>query len=152
MAQQMSKQLLGTWRMLSWTRELVGGSERSHAFGPSPQGTITYTPDGRVVVLVVNRPRPMPSQVPPTPEEKIRLFDTVFAYSGTYSVEAACVVHHIDTSWNELWTGSHQIRICSLAGDRLTYRSPPAPDPLDGRDCVYTVEFEKVRPPASLAT
>ena len=145
-APEIANRLLGTWRMLSWTREVVGSAESTDAFGPSPQGYITYTPDGRVMVLVLQQNRPMPSQVPPTPQEKAQLFDSMFAYSGTYTVEEDRVVHHIDASWNEAWTGTHQIRLCELAGERLTYRSPPTRDPMDGRDCVYRVQFEKLPP------
>ena len=145
MAEEIAKRLLGTWRMLSWTRALED-NERSDAFGPAPQGYVTYTADGRVIALVLKRHRPMPSQVPPTPAEKIQLFDSIFAYAGTYTVEADRVVHHIDTSWNEAWTGTHQVRLCEFAANRLTYRSLPTRDPMDGRDCIYTIELEKVPP------
>lgn len=40
--------LYGTWRLLSWIREVVGTGERSDIFGTSPHGFITYTRDGRM--------------------------------------------------------------------------------------------------------
>jgi hypothetical protein len=116
----------------------------SDALGPEPRGFVTYTADARVMVLVVKRDRPMPSNLTPTPAEKIALYDSLFAYSGTYSVDAEQVTHHIDTSWNEAWNGTHQVRYCTIEGNRLTYRNPPAKDPMDGQECRYTVEFEKV--------
>jgi hypothetical protein len=58
--------LLGTWTMLSWTREETATGRRSDAFGPSPRGFITYTDDGRVMVLVIKRDRPRPAALPPT--------------------------------------------------------------------------------------
>jgi hypothetical protein len=137
-------QLLGTWRMLAWRREVVSTGEVSDALGPEPRGFLTYTADARVMVLVVRRDRPMPSNLMPTPAEKIALYDSLLAYSGTYSVDAEQVTHHIDTSWNEAWNGTHQVRYCTIEGNRLTYRSPPAKDPMDGQECRYTVEFEKV--------
>lgn len=136
--------LLGTWRMLSWTREETATGRSSDAFGPNPRGFITYTADGRVMVLVVKRDRPLPNSVPPSEVEKLALFDSMFAYSGTYEVLSDRVIHAIDTSWNEAWTGTRQIRFLELHGDRLTYRGPPAKDPMDGAECVYRVEFEKV--------
>jgi lipocalin-like protein len=138
------EQLLGTWKMLAWRRQVVATGEVSDALGPEPRGFITYTADARVTVLVVKRDRPMPSNLTPTPAEKIALYDSLFAYSGTYSVDAEQVTHHIDTSWNEAWNGTHQVRYCTIEGNRLTYRSPPAKDPMDGQECRYTVEFEKV--------
>jgi hypothetical protein len=137
--------LLGTWTMLSWTREETATGRRSDAFGPSPRGFITYTDDGRVMVLVIKRDRPRPAALPPTDAEKRALFDSMFAYSGTFEVQDDRVIHVIDASWNEAWTGTRQIRFLELNGNRLTYRSPPAPDPMDGAECVYRVEFEKVR-------
>jgi hypothetical protein len=141
---EMRRALLGTWRMLGWTREEVASGRSSDAFGPNPRGFITYTADGRVMVLVVKRDRPAPATLPPSDAEKLALFDSMFAYSGTYEVQSDRVIHAIDTSWNQAWTGTRQIRFLELNGNRLTYRSPPAKDPMDGAECVYRVEFEKV--------
>jgi hypothetical protein len=77
----------------------------------------------------------------PTAEEKIALYDTMFAYAGTYSVEADRVIHNLDMSWNKAWDGTQQVRFT------LTYRSAPAKNPLDGKDCVHTVKFQKVGQP-----
>ena len=141
---QARRALLGTWRMLSWTREAVATGRRSDVFGPNPHGFITYTMDRRVMVLVIKRDRPAPQTLPPSAEEKLALFDSMFAYSGTYEVESDRVIHHIDTSWNEAWTGTRHIRFLERTGTRLLYRTPPTTDPLDGTECVYRVEFEKV--------
>jgi hypothetical protein len=137
-------QLLGTWRMLGWRREVVATGEIADVLGPEPCGFVTYTPDDRVMALVVKRHRPRPISLMPTAAEKIALYDSLFAYCGTYSVDADKITHHIDTSWNEAWTGTHQVRYCTINGNRLTYRSPQAEDPMDGRECRYTIEFEKV--------
>jgi hypothetical protein len=144
MAKTDPQQLLGTWRMLAWRREVLATGEISEAFGPEPRGFISYSPDGRVMVVVVKRDRPMPSSLIPKPAEKIALYDSLFAYSGTYSVDGDKVTHHIEISWNEAWAGTDQVRYCTIQANRLTYRSPPAQDPMDGQECSYTVEFEKV--------
>jgi hypothetical protein len=44
----------------------------------------------------IARNRARPEQLPPSDEEKIALFDTMFAYSGGYTVESDRVVHHVD--------------------------------------------------------
>ena len=80
-----------------------------------------------------------------TPEEKVALFDTMFAYAGTLSVHQDHVVHHVDMSWNKVWEGTEQIRFISLQGDHLEYRSAPSRNPLNGRECIHTVRLEKVR-------
>jgi hypothetical protein len=47
------------------------------------------------------------------------------AYAGTFSLGENVVVHHIDTSWNQAWTGTDQIRHFVLEGDTLTITTAP---------------------------
>jgi hypothetical protein len=95
------------------------------------------------MVLVLNRNRKKPVGLVPTSEEKLALYDTMFAYSGTYTVKSDRVIHHLDMSWNEAWTGTEQVRFCKIEGDILTYTSAPAKNPLDGSEVVHTVKFER---------
>jgi hypothetical protein len=134
--------LLGSWRMSSWTYEIVDTGEKRDAFGPHPHGWIVYAPE-RVMVLVLNRSRKKPSEPVPTSEEKLALYDSMFAYSGTYTVQSDRVIHHLDLSWNEAWTGTEQVRFCRIEGDTLTYTSAPAKNPIDGGEVVHTVKFER---------
>ena len=53
-------------------------------------------------------------------EEGVQLLGTMVAYAGTFSLGKNVVVHHIDTSWNQAWTGTNQIRYFVLEGDTLT--------------------------------
>ena len=108
--------LLGTWCMLSWKRVLVLSGEESDALGPNPFGYINYAPDGRLMVFVLKSGRPKPKSSPPSPEEKIALFDSFFAYVGSYEVLADRVIHTLDGSWTELWTGTKQTRLLSFSG------------------------------------
>jgi hypothetical protein len=142
---QRREQLLGTWKMISWTVEDLITGERSPGLGEYPAGYITYSPEGRVMVLVLvlRGDRKKPGALVPTDAEKIALYDSMFAYAGTYSVDDEKVVHHIDMSWNEAWTGTAQIRFLKLQGDQLTYISAPARNPMSGRDCVHTVIFRR---------
>jgi Lipocalin-like domain len=138
-----AERILGNWRMTSWRIEDLASGETRDALGPNPQGYITYTPDGRVMVLVLKADRIRPAALVPTAEEKLALYDSMFAYAGTYAVDAEKVVHHIDMSWNQSWTGTNQIRFLRLQGDRLTYVGAPARNPMNGRDCVHTVVFQR---------
>jgi Lipocalin-like domain len=141
--QDRAERLLGTWKMMSWTIEDLISGEKSHGLGENPAGYITYSPDGRVMVLVLRGARKRPAGLVPTDAEKIALYDSMFAYAGTYSVDDEKVLHHIDMSWNEAWTGTTQIRFLKLHGDQLTYISAPAQNPMNGRDCVHTVIFRR---------
>jgi hypothetical protein len=141
----LTARIIGTWRMLSWKRIPVPAGEESDALGPDPFGYINYAPDGRLMVFVLKSGRPKPKAVPPTDEEKIKLFDTLFAYVGSYRVEADRVIHTLDGSWNELWTGTQQTRFIDFEDGKLIYTSPETVDPMDGRACTYRVMFERAR-------
>jgi len=78
--------LLGSWRMISWTYTVVETGEKRDALGPNPRGFIVYTPE-RVMVLVLKNDRRRPSGLLPTDDEKLALYDSMFAYSGVYTVK-----------------------------------------------------------------
>jgi hypothetical protein len=135
--------IIGTWKMVSWTVEDLATGDKHDAFGPDPAGYITYSSDGRVMVLVLQRDRKRPAELVPTNDEKISLYDSMFAYAGTFSIDGEKVVHHIDMSWNQAWTGTHQVRFYTLRDGMLTYVGAPARNPMNGRDCVHTVIFRR---------
>ena len=70
----------------------------------------------------------------------------MFAYAGTYSVEAGKVIHHVDISWNETWTGTDQIRLFEVSGNTLTVTTRIT-DPANGTEAHYAVVWEKVASP-----
>ncbi|HET6160066.1 MAG TPA: lipocalin-like domain-containing protein [Dongiaceae bacterium] len=141
----LARQVIGSWKMTSWTYDVLETGERHNALGPDPKGYIHYLPDGRMMVLVLKADRPKPASLVPTPEEKLALYESMFAYAGTYSLEQDRVIHHIDMSWNRAWEGTDQIRLLKIEGRHLTYTGVPAKNPLDGRECVHHVKFEKVK-------
>lgn len=63
-----------------------------------------------VHAIVVKRDRETPAGVPPSTEQKIDLFDSMLAYTGTYTLHEDRVIHHLDASWNQSWTGTNQVR------------------------------------------
>ena len=136
--------ILGSWRMTSWVTTDVATGERKDALSQNPRGTVVYTPE-RVVFLILKNNRARPEQLPPSDEEKIALFDTMFAYSGSYTVESDRVVHHVDLSWNEAWTGTDQVRFCKVDEHTLTYTSSPGRNPFDGREVIHEVTWERER-------
>jgi Lipocalin-like domain len=141
--------LLGTWQMVSWTREVVSTGEKSDAMGPNPIGYIAYHADGRMMALVVRRNRTAIKGKPPTEEEKAYLFDTMLAYSARYTLHDDRVIHHVDVAWNPAWVGTDQIRPYTLDGNRLVISGAPSKDPATGDDVIYSMEFTKVENPSS---
>jgi hypothetical protein len=111
--------------------------------GPDPIGYIAYHADGRMMALVLDRNRPKLDR-PPTDAEKIALYDSMLAYSASYTLEGNTVTHHVDGSWNPAWGKLPLIRPFQLDGDSLVISGAPGKDPVTGEEVVYRMEFRKV--------
>lgn len=135
--------LLGSWKMLAWTRQSVATGEVTDALGPDPIGYIAYHADGRMMATVFRRERPAPRQTGWSTDEKAGLFDDMLAYVASYTLEEDRVVHHVDGSWNPNWHGILS-RPFVLDGDRLVISGAPGIDPTTGEEVVYRMEFTRV--------
>ncbi|MGO4620907.1 lipocalin-like domain-containing protein [Ensifer sp. 2YAB10] len=139
-----TSELLGTWKMLSWKREVVATGETSDAMGADPIGYLSYDGDGRVTAVVVKRDRPKLKGAVPTDDEKAALFDTMLAYAGSYRLEDGRIIHHLDASWNPAWGMSELIRPFVVEGDKLVIYGAPAIDPRTGEEVTYHLEFRRM--------
>ena len=138
--------LEGTWKLVSSTRTNTTTGATTDSFGPNPLGYITYGKDGRMMVLITRSDRPKPDSTDKmTDEQRSRLFSSMLAYSGTYKFDGETIEHHIDGSWNQVWTGTTQIRNVKKDGDRLIYTTQPGPSPIDGSLGFATLVWEKVK-------
>jgi hypothetical protein len=136
--------LLGTWKLLSFTQEDASTGEKFSPLGSRPVGYISYSPDGRMMVILVGDNRMAPKDVVPTDQEMIRFYKSMLAYAGTYTIDGNRVVHHIDASWNQAWTGTQQIRFFKLDGGTLTLTGAAGRRGFDGRIGTSTVVWERV--------
>src|ERR1700722_1497306 len=134
--------LLGTWKMKSYV-VTTGAGERSTPYGESPTGYLTYSADGRMHAIGAADGRIVPAGPAPPDNERVALHNTMFAYAGTYSVEAGKVIHHVDISWNQAWNGTDQERFYEVDRDTLTITTR-AIDPDIGTQAQYAVVWEKV--------
>jgi len=137
--------VLGTWMLRSYVRERLSDGQRHNQFGEAPKGYIGYAPDGRMYAIFTRDDRVAPRDVVPTDEEGVQLLGTMVAYAGTFSLGKNLVVHHIDTSWNQAWTGTDQIRHFVLDGDTLTITTAPYKSYLDGTMGRSILVWNKVR-------
>ncbi len=139
------KPLLGTWRLKSCVLTTAAG-QRLTPYGENPTGYLSYSADGRMQAIGAASGRIVPSAPTPPENERIALHDTMFAYAGTYSVETGKVIHHVDISWNEVWTGTDQIRLFKMNGNTLTLTTH-AKDPATDTEAHYALVWEKVASP-----
>jgi hypothetical protein len=138
--------LEGTWKLISDIRTNTTTGATVETFGPKPQGFITYTRDGRMAVLVVRSDRPKPQDIAKiTEQERSQLFSSMLAYTGTYKFDGKTIEHQIDLSWNEVWSGTKQIRDVKREGDRLIYTTRPSRSAADGSISIATITWEKVK-------
>jgi len=138
--------LCGTWRLVSFVQTIVGTGETTDVFGKAPRGFITYGSDGRMIVLIVEDARPKPaSPATITDQEGVDLFRSMAAYGGTYVFDGKTVVHRVDISWNEEWTGTDQVRNVKFEGNRLILSTDRQPSDPDDKAAVYVVTWERVK-------
>jgi hypothetical protein len=137
--------LLGTWKLKSY-ETISGEGEKSAPYGEHPLGYLSYSAEGRMQVIGASSARTVPRDLAPTDEEQIELYKTMFAYAGTYSVEGGRVTHHVDISWNEVWTGTDQVRFYEVSGNTLTI-SASVVDPTNGAEDQYVLVWERVGRP-----
>jgi hypothetical protein len=111
--------LLGVWKLNGFTVESVETKERRYR--QNPKGYVVITADRLITVLTGEGRKP-----PSTDEDRISAFKTMIAYSGQYRIEENRLTTKVDTAWNESWTGTDQVRIFRLEGDKLFIETLPA--------------------------
>ncbi len=138
--------LYGTWRLVSYNRQIIGTAEREEVFGKTPRGFLTYAPDHRMSVLIVKETRSKPRDPSnPTDQERAELHKSVIAYGGSFTVDGSRILHNVDISWNETWTDTIQPRNFRIEGRTLTLSTNPATSPVDGKQNIAVLTWEKVQ-------
>ncbi len=112
--------LVGTYKIIS--QDLDVGGTVIHAYGKAPRGYLVLTRT-RFVTFFTADNRKFGTSV----DDKLALFETLVAWSGTYRVEGSKIIIAVDASWTENWTGKDQVRHWTLSGNRLTLTSDPQP-------------------------
>jgi hypothetical protein len=136
--------LHGTYRLVSSTHTLVDTGQ-VETF-TAEKGFITYGADGRMSVLIVRGDRPKPASLEKiTDQQRADLLRSMIAYAGTYKFDGKTVEHHVDISWNEVYTGTIQRREVRREGDKLLLSTPASPRPQDGKMTVRSLVWEKVK-------
>jgi hypothetical protein len=142
-AQDLASQLVGVWKFTSQSTKEVATGKMSHPYGEKPTGHAVYTKGGHVAFVLVGDNRRVPAGASTTDAERINLFNTMAAASGTYKVEGNTIIASYAASWNQTWTGITSKRQFEIVGNKLTLTSAPTKD-LAGQDIVFVVTYERV--------
>jgi hypothetical protein len=137
--------LFGTWKLESMVYEATASGQRSWPYGDLPDGYLSYSPDGRMHAIGVAEDRPKPRDLVPTDEENVKLQGSMFAYAGTYTADGEKVVHHVDISWNQSWTGTDLVRFYKLEGNTLTITTARAQSAINGEEGEFILVWNKVK-------
>ena len=120
------KAVAGTYSFVAVTQTNAQG-QKSELFGPSPQGLIVLTPDGRYVSALMREGMPKfvsNSRMQATPEELKAVVDGSLAHFGKYTLEGGSIVFHIEKATFPNWNGVTQRRNLKVEGDRLVWWVP----------------------------
>ena len=131
--------VVGNWKLVSFVTEELATGKKTPLLGEHPKGYLIYTPQGRMVALGVHETR----NPPKVDEDRINLHKYMFAYSGRYTVDGDKVVHHVDVSWSEDFTGVDLIRFFKLEGDRLTITTAPSKSAIIGVEATSVLVWER---------
>ena len=132
----------GVWKLKKYSRRFLDSGEvRSDML---PQAYILYTPGGFMMSITVEEKREPPAGEVLTDEERVRLFKSIIsAYSGSYIVEGDKVIHDVNLSWNEAWTGTRQMRLFKVTGDELVIETTPRTAGTDTRQFINTLTWQR---------
>ena len=130
----------GVWKLKHYSRRFLDtGEVRSDML---PQAYILYTPAGFMMSITVEEKREPPAGEVLTDAERVRLFKSIIsAYSGSYRVEGDTVIHEVNLSWNEAWTGTRQVRKFKVTGDELVIETTPRTAGTDTRQFINTLTW-----------
>lgn len=121
----MSTELIGTWKLMSAVMEDIESKVQTRAWGEHPNGCLILTSAGRWMVIQTAEGRKRAQD----DAERAAAFRSMLAYSGKYRVDADKIVIKVDISADEAWTGTEQVRLFKLEGDKLHIEALPQPYP-----------------------
>jgi hypothetical protein len=141
MADEAAKQLVGSWRLTSWVIQVVGG-EATQPFGPNPKGRALFTPDGFSAFMIAK-----PDRKPATSDaDSAALLKSLMVYTGKFTIDGNKLTTNVDLSWNEILTGTAQVRFFKLEGERLSIRTAEQASAVyPGKKVVGTLTWERER-------
>jgi Lipocalin-like domain len=133
--------LVGSWRLLSTVATFIDTGERVETFGPNPDGRMVFTPDGRIMFLIMRSDR----QSPTTDSERASLFGNMISYTGFVQMDGpGRFITTVDVSLIPTEVGTEKPRFFTVDGDRLVIRLPEQAGRFaEGRTAVSELVWER---------
>lgn len=137
--------VLGVWALVDWQR-IYSDGKHTLPFGEKPLGLLAYMPDGRMMVQMFARTRPLIDSQDPEGgpvNDRAQAYSTCLAYFGTYKVLDDQVEHDIEASLYPNWSGKTTTRGMVIEGDKLILRTDPSTADGDGISVVNEMSWER---------
>ena len=135
--------IAGVWTVRSLeTKEVVAGK----AVRPLGHvtGTFIFTRSGRFSGMVYSVDRKAPATANATEIERVALFNSMVAYSGTYQVVGNRLALTIENSHIQSWNGTERSFTVEIQGGRLTGRSSPLKAATTGLEVFAEFVWERI--------
>jgi len=141
LAEDIAGRLAGRWKLTSWKIKIIGG-DATEPFGPNPKGRAVFTPDGFSAFMIAR-----PDRKPATNDaDSAALLKSLMVHTGKFSVDGDKLTTEVDLSWNEILTGTSQVRFFKLEGYKLSIRTvEQASAVLPGKRVVGALNWERKR-------
>ena len=144
--------LLGTWKLISIKATLPDGTINNQAFGINPIGYITYTVEGKMMVIFSKSERrllsgnsasPLTNAIHSVPiEERAEAFSTFNSYAGSYTLDGDKVIHHVEIASIPNRVGKSLTRNFTINGNRVTLKTPPSRS--DDTPKIFELTWERI--------
>jgi hypothetical protein len=131
--------LVGVWKLESFSLQVLG-EQPTEIFGAHPIGYLILTAEGRMMTIITRADRKPATTV----NERAALLDSMVSYTGRYTVEHDRIIIRPDVAWNEIYSGTEQIRYYTLDGNKLSIRTAEQlSGVLPGKRVVGTLTYER---------
>jgi hypothetical protein len=130
-AQQKSikDQIVGIWTLLL-SDNIKDDGTHVPGYGPNPEGTVIFTPNGHYSLQVMRHGRPAfasKDRMAGTADENKAAVQGMISHFGTYAIDEAgkSITFHIEASSFPNWNGTEQKRpVTAITDDVLTWNTP----------------------------
>jgi len=148
---------VGVWSVIDYTATDPATGAVTRPFGRQLLGSAIYTRGGHLSVLVAGSERAgepggaaarkgssaAAGSVTARAALRAQWLDSMYAYTGTYTLAGDALTVHIESAWQPSWVGTTKTRTLSLQGGVLTVSTPPMVSPADGRTYISITRFRR---------
>ncbi len=126
--------IVGHWRLISTRAWAADGTPAPAPYGPIPLGIVTFTAEGRMLVVLSDGR----ADLPPGTERAYR------SYMGAYTFDGTTLHTVVDGADTPDWLGTDQVRATRFEAGRMFLRPPSRI--IEGREIHRELAWERLVP------